>query len=111
MPRFQVTIDVEVQFTSGKFASNDAIADAIQEEIDGGVQLSEISVDEGEYEVTEFDVSVEHIKPVRRRRVKNTKPVEQYVDPHATAHAAVDAVEHDWTAMADEFEKNLGRQS
>lgn len=74
MPRFTVTIDIEVQFTSGKFASTDAIAEAIATEMESGVQLDSLSVDEGEYEVVDMSVDVEHVKPVRVRRSRKSTP-------------------------------------
>lgn len=71
MPRFTVTIDIEVQFTSGKFASNDAIAEQIENAIDID-NLDAITVDEGEYEVVDATMTVEHVKPVRTRKTRLT---------------------------------------
>ena len=67
--QFQVTIDIEVEFTSGKFASADDIAAAIEEAIDID-NLDALTVDEGEYEVTDVSINVEHVKPVRVRKTR-----------------------------------------
>lgn len=65
--RFTFLVEVEVERTTGKFASRDEIAAGIEEALNDA-DVQQISGDEGgEYETTQWDVT-EQEQPKRQRR-------------------------------------------
>ena len=62
----QFAIDVIVERETGKFASADSIAEALQEAVEAA-DLDSVGPD-GDSVYVVSDVSVEHVPPVKRRR-------------------------------------------
>ena len=55
---FQFIMDVEVERTSGKFATRDEIEAAITEELDGALTMVSIEGENGgQYEVTDWSIT------------------------------------------------------
>ena len=71
--RFTFTVEVEVNFTSGKFAARSDIADQIISELDNCNPGSLSTDNEGEYEVADWTVS-EEAQPKPKRKPRAKKP-------------------------------------
>lgn len=56
MPNIQFDIDITVEKVSGKFVSNEELIDQITEELDSAVSNLTLSFDDGEYEVTDYNI-------------------------------------------------------
>lgn len=66
--RFDFLVSVEVERTEGKFASREDLAGQLLEELEGANPDSLTGDNDGEYEVTSWDVQEqEQPKPARRR--------------------------------------------
>jgi hypothetical protein len=63
--RFRFVVDIEVNFTSGKFAAKSDIADEISSELDN-CNPGSLSIGEGEYEVVDWDVSEDEPPKIKR---------------------------------------------
>jgi hypothetical protein len=63
--RFSFVVEVEIERLEGKFASRDEMESQLQEAIESANPDSLTGDNEGEYEVTTWEVSVEDIKAKR----------------------------------------------
>lgn len=72
--RLRFIVDVEVNFTSGKFAAKSDIADEIRSEIDN-CNPGSLSVGEGEYEVQDWDVGED--EPPKIKRARKPQPAKE----------------------------------
>lgn len=64
--RVYITMEVEVERVQGKFASRDAIEENLRAELDGA-NPGTLDVDDSEYEIIDWEISIEE-PPKRGKR-------------------------------------------
>lgn len=69
--RFKFIVDVEVEHSSGKFASREELADLIRETIEGADAGEWEGEGEGQYTTSDWSVSDDSEEERPRRRVKS----------------------------------------